>query len=333
MPSSHRQLAAKTTTFQHVNDLLALGGLVDLTEVELGQQTCPGIQTIDLTTPPRPQARTTPLQAPQGVATPPRALPGVTGSLRFPSAIIRPPRTPQRVAVGPRQLQLARASDRAPSDSRRAVERPVQSHHRVEPQRHQPDITVIHGPYRIPQVHENNVYDEQEEEDNNGGEWDEWNGFESDREGQDLPSSQGSPSQSDNGPLSYADLPGAVALDDDEDEVIPDIPSGAIGAFPTVQELQVAINEWARSRGFAVIRTKGRGKKKGQYTRYDIVCDRFGDPRASTSVPPPHRHLRPLNNCKTDCTISQQFGIPCRHKIYYNLVNSDPLKKWHVHHH
>ena len=54
---------------------------------------------------------------------------------------------------------------------------------------------------------------------------------------------------------------------------------------------------------------------------------------AKAAIPAPHRHLRPLNNCKNDCTVSQQFGIPCRHKVYYNLVNGEPLKKWHVHHH
>jgi len=169
-------------------------------------------------------------------------LPGVTASLQFPSAIIRPPRTPQRVAVGPRQLQRARPSDRAPNDSRRAVDSPVQSRHRVEPQAQAQGQGQSQG--------QNNVYDDEQEEENNNGdehnngeEWEEWSGFGSDGEGQALPSSQGSCSQGSRAQSNeLADLPQAVALNDEEDEAIPDIPSDAIGAFPTVQELQVAIN-------------------------------------------------------------------------------------------
>ena len=75
--------------------------------------------------------------------------------------------------------------------------------------------------------------------------------------------------------------------DDSDDEVIPRPPTGFLS--PTIQALQSAVNDWAKDRGFAVVRQNGRNREgrtrnEGEYTRYDIVCDRYGKPRKSEGV-------------------------------------------------
>jgi len=74
---------------------------------------------------------------------------------------------------------------------------------------------------------------------------------------------------------------------DSDDEVIPRPPTGFLSL--TIQDLQNAVNERAKERGFAVVRQNGRNREdrtrnEEEYTRYDIVCDRYSKPRQSESV-------------------------------------------------
>ncbi|KAK0655460.1 hypothetical protein B0T16DRAFT_397028 [Cercophora newfieldiana] len=70
--------------------------------------------------------------------------------------------------------------------------------------------------------------------------------------------------------------------DDDDDDPIPNPPTSITAS--TIKGLQDAVNQWARPHGFAVIRKHGRGKRNGQYTRYTLFCDRYGQPRPSEST-------------------------------------------------
>ncbi|KAK3352997.1 hypothetical protein B0T25DRAFT_580816 [Lasiosphaeria hispida] len=70
--------------------------------------------------------------------------------------------------------------------------------------------------------------------------------------------------------------------DDEDEDAIPNPPDG---------ELQAGINRWARSHGFGVNRFNGRSKKEDLYTRYELLCDRFGrqspiDQPAFATCPP-----------------------------------------------
>ncbi|KAK1841564.1 mutator-like element [Colletotrichum chrysophilum] len=40
---------------------------------------------------------------------------------------------------------------------------------------------------------------------------------------------------------------------------------------------------------------------------------------------------RPLGDCTDDCSISVEYGIPCYHKVYLKLVESQAFTKWEVH--
>ncbi|KAK3384940.1 hypothetical protein B0H63DRAFT_509886, partial [Podospora didyma] len=75
-----------------------------------------------------------------------------------------------------------------------------------------------------------------------------------------------------------SDDEGGVTSDDE------DIPNPCDGiSAPTIADLQNKISDWAKEKGFAVIRAHGKkDKKSGQYKRYHLVCDRAGKPRCST---------------------------------------------------
>ncbi|KAK4172416.1 hypothetical protein QBC36DRAFT_169672, partial [Triangularia setosa] len=53
--------------------------------------------------------------------------------------------------------------------------------------------------------------------------------------------------------------------------------------IPTIERIQELMNQWSRPHGYAVTRMQGRMKKQGQYTRYTLVCDRYGQRRPSNA--------------------------------------------------
>jgi hypothetical protein len=89
----------------------------------------------------------------------------------------------------------------------------------------------------------------------------------------------GSPSHSGSDPEDSTDF-----SDDDVTPPIREVPYRRLGPAESIQELQEQFNEWAREEGFAVIRANGRNKQDGEYSRYDLRCDRYGLPRPSLSV-------------------------------------------------
>ena len=96
----------------------------------------------------------------------------------------------------------------------------------------------------------------------------------------------------------YSDWSGIDSEGEDEapGAGIPKPPEGFQSA--TVIELQAAV--WAKDHGFAVTRKNGgnkesRGEKKGEYTRYEIVCDRAGKPISESTG------LRSTTSRKCDC--------------------------------
>lgn len=117
-----------------------------------------------------------------------------------------------------------------------------------------------------PNEHSSRDEEGTQNEEKEGEEWEEWGGL--------------SPSESENdqAPSSTVDLG-----DTSDDEEIENPPDGDFFTT-TIQELQTAVNLWAKERGFAVIRQAGRRKRNGEYTRYNFVCDRYGQPRVSRSV-------------------------------------------------
>ena len=96
-------------------------------------------------------------------------------------------------------------------------------------------------------------------------------------------SEQGSGRDSD--PASHSEWSGFDTDDNyptSEDEAIPNPPPTITAA--SIEDLQAAVNAWAKDKGFAVMRKNGRGKKNGAYTRYNLLCDRFSQPRPSKSA-------------------------------------------------
>lgn len=83
--------------------------------------------------------------------------------------------------------------------------------------------------------------------------------------------------------------------DTSDDEDIPNPPNGI--SAPTIEGLQNAVNAWAKTRGFAVTRQHGKKNKRGEYARYYLVCDRFGQPRFGESA-----GLRETGTRKCGCT-------------------------------
>lgn len=84
--------------------------------------------------------------------------------------------------------------------------------------------------------------------------------------------------------------------DTSEDGETPDPPSVSF-CSDTIEELQTAVNNWAKEYGFAVVHANGRNKDEaGKYTRYEFQCDRFGNPR-----PPRGAGLRKTAMRKCGC--------------------------------
>jgi hypothetical protein len=86
----------------------------------------------------------------------------------------------------------------------------------------------------------------------------------------------------------HPDWNGIESEDDDEalGATIPDPPEGFQSA--TIDDLQNAVNTWAKDHGFAVVRKNGRnrekrGENKGEYTRYELFCDRNGIPQSRST--------------------------------------------------
>ncbi|KAJ4397956.1 hypothetical protein N0V85_006406 [Neurospora sp. IMI 360204] len=121
--------------------------------------------------------------------------------------------------------------------------------------------------------------------------YEEWEGF-SDTGGNsdgesNLDSIHHAPSQAASKPVDPASDSENDDLFDPRDAIL-NPPPGAIPPSTTIEGLQESVNKWALNHGFAVNRGQGRGTKPRvpakDYTRYYLLCDRFGTPRKSTAT-------------------------------------------------
>ena len=93
---------------------------------------------------------------------------------------------------------------------------------------------------------------------------------------------------------------------------------------PTVELLQLDFNEWAQQQGFAVVRKHGRNRQDRELSRYDFLCDRYGNPRPSRSV-----SLRKTGSRKYSC----KFRYTAARTTEGWILHRHTDKASHIHNH